>query len=82
MQISEGGQMPKSKDDKLLDKLDQILSVLALQLALDKSVTEGARLLKIAGLDNRTIASVLNTTDATVRALTSNLRKPKKLKKK
>lgn len=74
--------MPKSKDDKILDKLEQILSVLALQLALDKSVTEGARLLKIAGLDNRTIASVLNTTDATVRALTTNLRKPKKLKKK
>lgn len=74
--------MPKSKDEKILDKLDQILSVLALQLALDKSVTEGARLLKIAGLDNRTIASVLNTTDATVRSLTSNLRKPKKLKKK
>jgi DNA-binding CsgD family transcriptional regulator len=70
--------MARSVDDEILDRLDKILRVLALQIALDKSVTEGARLLKIAGLDNRTIADVLNTTDATVRVLTTNLRrKPK-----
>lgn len=51
-----------------------MLRVLALQVGADKSVTERIRLLKLAGLDNRTIADVLNTTPATVRALASNLR--------
>ena len=70
--------MSRTVDDEILDRLDKILRVLALQIALDKSVTEGARLLKIAGFDNRTIADVLNTSDATVRGLTANLRrKPK-----
>ena len=64
-------------EDKVLEKLDQILRVMALQVASDKSITEGARLLKIAGLDNKTIADVLNTSDATVRVVTSNLRKPR-----
>ena len=64
-------------DDQILERLDQILRVLALQVASDKSITEGARLLKIAGLDNKTIADVLNTSDATVRVVTSNLRKPR-----
>jgi hypothetical protein len=44
-------------------------------MAFGKSLTEGARLLKIAGLDNRTIADVLDTTDATVRSITANLRR-------
>jgi len=69
--------MAQSVDGKILEKLDQILRLMALQLALAKSVTEGARLLKIAGMDNRTIADVLDTTDATVRTLTANLRKTK-----
>ncbi len=59
---------------ELVERLDLILRVLALQVGADKSVTERARLLKLAGLDNRTIAAVLNTSDATVRTLTSNLR--------
>jgi DNA-binding NarL/FixJ family response regulator len=59
---------------RLEEKLDKIVRLLAIQVASDKSVTERARLLKLAGLDNRTIADVLNTTDATVRTLTSNLR--------
>lgn len=66
-----------STEDAVLDRLDQILRVLALQVAADKSITERARLLKLAGLDNRTIAEVLNTSDATVRTLTSNLRRRK-----
>lgn len=60
--------------EDILDMLELILNVQGLQLASDKSITEAARLLKIAGLDNRTIANILNTTDATVRTLTANLR--------
>jgi hypothetical protein len=61
--------------DKVVERLDLILRVLAIQVAENKSVTERARLLKIAGMDNKTIAEVLNTTPATVRTLTANLRK-------
>jgi DNA-binding NarL/FixJ family response regulator len=64
--------------EELVERLDLILRVLALQVAEGKSMTERARLLKTAGLDNRTIAEVLNTSDATVRTLTSNLRSKKK----
>jgi len=72
--------MAKSEENqslikKILEQLDVILRVLAIQVAEDKSITERARLLKIAGMDNRTIADVLNTSDATIRTLTSNLRK-------
>jgi DNA-binding NarL/FixJ family response regulator len=66
-------------DAAILERLDLILRVLALQVGADKSLTERARLLKVAGLDNKTIADVLNTSDATIRTLTSNLRtKPRK----
>ena len=51
------------KDDQLIELLTQILKVEAIQAASNKSVTEGARLLKLAGLDNQTIAEVLNTSD-------------------
>ena len=61
-------------DEKLLALLTQILKVEAIQAASNKSVTEGARLLKLAGLDNQTIAEVLNTSPGTIRTLTSNLR--------
>ncbi len=67
--------MKLSTEAQILEKLDQMLRLIAVQVASDKSVTERARLLKLAGLDNRTIADVLNTTDAAVRTLTSNLRK-------
>ncbi len=63
---------------KVEEKLDLILRVLAIQVGEDKSVTERARLLKIAGVDNQTIADILNTSAATIRTLTSNLRKRKK----
>lgn len=71
--------MPDRGEEKEI--LEKILKVLALQVAADKSVTERARLLKVAGLDNQTIADVLNTTPATIRTLTSNLRSPKKASK-
>ncbi len=67
-------------ESQLVERLDLILRVLALQVGSDKSLTERARLLKMAGLDNKTIADVLNTSDATVRTLTSNLRTKKRRK--
>jgi DNA-binding NarL/FixJ family response regulator len=67
--------MPLPKHDPIEHKLDLILRLLALLVASESSVTEGARALKLAGLDNKTIAEVLNTTDATVRTLTSNIRR-------
>ena len=61
-------------DEKVIDLLTQILKVEAIQAASNKSITEGARLLKLAGLDNQTIAEVLNTSAGTVRTVTANLR--------
>ncbi len=77
--------MPKATEElaaleEVADKLDLILRVMALQVAEDKSVTERARLLKMAGVDNQTIAEVLNTSVGTIRVLTSNLRKHKTAK--
>jgi len=66
--------MPTPNDAKIVELLTQILRVEAVQAASGKSITEGARVLKLAGLDNQTIADVLNTSPATVRTLTANLR--------
>jgi DNA-binding NarL/FixJ family response regulator len=73
--------MPKTKQksqDELLEDISESLELLvnlvALLVTSEKSVTEGARALKMAGLDNQTIAEVLNTTPATIRVLTANLR--------
>jgi DNA-binding CsgD family transcriptional regulator len=63
-----------ARDDEIIERLDLILRVLALQVGADSSLTERVRLLKLAGLDNQTIAEVLNTTPASVRTLASNLR--------
>lgn len=71
-----GGDMAQlSTDEKILQRLDQILRVLAIQVGGEESLTERVRLLKLAGLDNQTIADVLNTTADSVRALSSNLAK-------
>ncbi len=59
---------------EIAQTLDRILRVLSLQIASERSVTEGARALKLAGLDNQTIADMLGTSTATVRTVTSNLR--------
>ncbi len=66
-----------SRDDEIVDLLTKILRVLALDVTSGTSVTEGARALKLAGLDNKTIATVLNTSPATIRTLTSNLARGK-----
>jgi 3-hydroxyisobutyrate dehydrogenase-like beta-hydroxyacid dehydrogenase len=74
--------MAKSTDDQMIDLLNQILRVQAIQAVGSLSITEGARLLKIAGLDNQTISEVLNTSAATVRTVTTNLwDRPKKRRK-
>lgn len=59
--------MKQTTEEKILDTLEKILKVLSLQIAPDKLNSERINLLKLAGLDNKTIASVLNTTEATVR---------------
>jgi hypothetical protein len=70
--------MAKSKDDLLLEKLEILIRLIALQIASDRSVTEGAQALKLSGLDTKTIAKVLNTTEATVRTLTTGVRGQRK----
>lgn len=68
----------QSRTEKLLtdliEKIEILTKVTSIQVGADKSTTERARLLKMAGLDNQTIAEVLNTSSATVRVMTSNLR--------
>lgn len=69
-------------DTMILERLDQILRVLGLQVAMtlaDRSLTERARLLKMAGLDNQMIADILNTKPASIRVLTAHLRKGSKV---
>ena len=71
--------MPRTIDEQILERLDLILKVLSLSVGAEKSLTERVRLLKLAGMDNDTIASVLNTTPGTVRTLGSNLRTRRRL---
>lgn len=59
---------------ELSDKIDVLIKVTGIQVGQDKSMTERARLLKMAGVDNQTIADVLNTSVAAVRTYTTNLR--------
>jgi hypothetical protein len=63
---------------ELNGKLDLLIKVVSIQVGTDKSMTEGARLLKMAGLDNQTIADVLNTSAKTISVLTANLRTRRK----
>lgn len=70
--------MKQTTEEKILDKLDNILRVLSLNVGSDKSITERVRLLKLAGLDNKTIAEVLNTSQEAVRALFSQSKRKSK----
>jgi DNA-binding NarL/FixJ family response regulator len=60
---------------ELIEKVDVLIRVTGIQVGGDQSTTERARLLKMAGIDNQTIADILNTSVRTVRVLTSNLRR-------
>ena len=73
--------MAKSVEEQILERLDQILRVMSLQVGAEKSITERVGLLKLAGLDNKTIAKVLGTTEATVRALAAPGRQRSTLRK-
>jgi hypothetical protein len=64
-------------EEKVLERLDLIIKLLALQSAADKSVTERAYLLKLAGMDTKTIAEIFDTSNATIRVLTSRGRRRK-----
>lgn len=71
--------MPESANTErllrdLIEKIEILTKVVSIQVAADKSTTERARVLKMAGLDNQTIADILNTSPGTIRTLTSNLR--------
>ena len=70
--------MSKLVEERMLEKLDQILKVLSIQAGTDMGLTERARLLKLAGLDNQAIAEVLNVSVETVRLLTSNRKRQAK----
>jgi hypothetical protein len=65
----------KTTEALILERLDQILKVLAIRVGEDLSLTERVYLLKTAGIDNQTIADVLNTTPATVRSLAARTAK-------
>lgn len=70
-------QRPRSDAEimeEILERLDLLVNLTAMLVGSDRSTTEAARALKMAGLDNQTIANVLNTTEGTVRTLTANLR--------
>jgi len=60
--------------DPVATLLEKILMVLAIQAAANQSISQGARLLKIAGLDNVTIARLLGTDPKTVSTLTTGAR--------
>ncbi|MEK6770426.1 MAG: hypothetical protein AABY62_02130 [Pseudomonadota bacterium] len=66
--------MAKGTDELILQRLEQILRVLSIQVAADRSLTERAKLLKMAGLENQVIADVLNISVPSVRTLTSKFR--------
>ena len=63
--------MSKSSEKQIVEKLDQILKVLSIQVGTSLGLTERAILLKQAGLDNQAIAEVLNVSVVTIRILTS-----------
>lgn len=67
--------MPINTEAEIINRLDKILRILAVQVSMERSMTEAVYLLGLADLDNNTIAEVLNTSPATVRALKSDIRK-------
>jgi len=73
--------LSKTTEKLILDRLDTITRILALQVGADKSLTDRVYLLTLSGLDNATMAEVLNTSPAAVRALKSDIRKALKKRK-
>lgn len=77
MELAPSVQMERLQGTSLqiLAALETLIKVSALQVGQGLSTTERARTLKLAGMDNQTIAAVLNTSSKTVSVLTANLRK-------
>lgn len=70
----------RKPDKEVADLLSKILKVQGMLVTKDMSITDGARLLKkLVGLDNQTIAEILNTSAATVRTLTANSRSDRRV---
>ena len=67
--------MAKSKEEQILEKLDIIIRILGLQVGIDKSLTERVGLLKLVGIDNKTIAKILRTKETIVRSLAYQAKK-------
>jgi len=61
-----------SNEKKLLaelnEKLDVLIKVVSIHVGADKTVTERARLLKMAGVDNHSTSQVLNASPDAVRS--------------
>lgn len=70
--------MKQGNEEKIIDILEKILKVVSLQVASDKSITERVNLLTLAEVDNKTIARVLNISEASVRALASRSKRSSK----
>ena len=68
--------------DLLANRIEGILKLLALQTASGRKAGEAAVLLERAGLDRKTIAEVLNTSQDSVRSLLSQHKKQAKPKEK
>jgi DNA-directed RNA polymerase specialized sigma24 family protein len=66
--------MPQTTEEKILERLEQILKVLAIQVGTEKTASERVHLLRVAGVDYRTIADILETKVETVRVLASQFR--------
>jgi hypothetical protein len=67
-----------SNEEKILEKLDQILKVLAIQIGGERNMGERVHLLKVAGLDNQTISELLEIPSNTVKVLASQQKAKRK----
>ena len=66
----------------VMNRLEAILKLLALQITFGKKASEAAPLLERAGLDRKLMSEVLNTSQNSVRALLSKTKKAQTSKKK
>ncbi|MGD0035877.1 MAG: hypothetical protein ABSC53_01110 [Bacteroidota bacterium] len=66
--------MGQTNEERVLERLDQILKILAIQVGTDMSVTERVHLLRIAGIDYKTIADLLDIKIETARVLASQFK--------
>jgi DNA-binding NarL/FixJ family response regulator len=69
--------MPKSFEESVLEKLDDLLRVLTISVAKGMKQGDQIALLARAGLSPKKIADLLGTTSNTVNVALSNLRKTK-----